>query len=229
MSLNLNIYKIIQSSYLLKLCPFLLVLIAANTLQVLAQPKSVFGAYKQCPFACRFVNINRDFTFEQLLDGDLFNNQRTKGKWRFIGENKIKVESAKPNGEPQVKEISENRNSFIVTVVDWAGAVIPSAEISGNSNGKSFKCLTAKDGSCEIPKSVQFDVAVANYRGTHKIKDTRADVFLVELTCDKLEPIIDEVWLIEGNRLFVSDENGVFDKEIWLEKISRKKARKLFP
>ena len=214
---------------LIKFVVLWLVLLAANTFQVLAQSQSIFGVFKQCPFACRFIKINRDFTFEQLLDGDLFNNERTKGTWKFVGDNKIKAQSPRPSGEPQVKETSENRNNFLVIVVDSSSAVISNAEVSGESKGKSFKCVTTEDGSCEIPKTEKFDVAFASYRGTHKVKDVSADVFLVELTYDKLEPIIDEVWLIENNRLFVADSNGVFDKEYGLEKISRKKAKKLFP
>ncbi|MCY7346384.1 MAG: hypothetical protein LH614_09225 [Pyrinomonadaceae bacterium] len=214
---------------LIKFVALWLFLLAANTFQVLAQSQNIFGVFKQCPFACRFIKINRDFTFEQLLDGDLFNHERTKGTWKFVGDNKIKAQSPRPSGEPQVKETSENRNNFLVIVADSAGAVVPSAEVSGESNGKSFKCVTTEDGSCEIPKAEKFDVAFASYRGTHKVKDASADVFLVQLTYDKLEPIIDEVWLIEKNRLFVANSDGTFDKEIWLGKVSRKKAKKLFP
>ncbi len=213
----------------LKFIALFLFLLAANTVQVLAQSQSIFGVYKQCPFACRFIKINRDFTFEQLLDGDLFNNERTKGTWRFVGENKIKAESPRLSGEPQVKETSENRNNFLVIVVDSAGAVLPSAEVSGESNGKSFKCVTTEDGSCEIPKTENFDVAFASYRGTYKVKDVSADIFRVELTYDKLEPIIDEVWLIKNNWLFVADSDGKFDRNDGLEKVSSKKAKKLFP
>jgi hypothetical protein len=213
----------------IKLIGLLLILFAANAPQVLAQSEAIYGVFKQCPFACRFIKINRDFTFEQLLDGDLFNNQRTKGTWKLIGKNKIKVEGAKTSGEPQVRETSENRNNFFITVVDPAGAVIPSAEISGEASGKSFKCVTTENGSCEIPKTEKFDITFAGYRGTHKVKDIRADIFLVVLMADQLEPILNEVWLIEGNRLFVADSNGNFDKELGLEKISPKKAKKLFP
>ena len=163
------------------------------------------------------------------MDGDLFNNERTKGTWRFIGENKIKAESPRPSGEPQVKETSENRDNFLVTIVDSAGAIIPSAEVSGESNGKKFKCVTTEEGSCEIPKAERFDVVFANYRGTYKVKNTSADVFLVELTYDKLEPIIDEVWLIKNNRLFVANSDGKFNGTDGLEKVSRKKVKKLFP
>ena len=206
-----------------------MVLLAVNGSQASAQSEAVFGVYKYCAFACRFLKINPDFTFEQLLDGDLFNNQRTEGKWQFAGANKIKAETARPSGEPKVKESTENRNSFLVIVVDSSSAVVSNAEISGEAKGEKFRCVTSQDGGCEIPKSNKFDVAFASYRGTHKVKDTNADVFTVELTYDKLEPIIDEVWLIENKRLYVADKNGEFRKDIWYEKVSRKRAKKLFP
>ncbi len=207
----------------------MLILFAANAPQVLAQSEAIYGVFKQCPFGCRFIKINRDFTFEQLLDGDLYNNQRTKGTWKLIGKNKIKAEGAKTSGEPQVKETSENRNNFFITVVDPAGAVIPNAKISGEASGKSFKCVTTEDGSCEIPKTEKFDIAFASYRGTHKVKDIRADVFRVLLMADQIEPTIDEVWLIENNRLFVADSDGSFDRNDGYEKLSQKRAKKLFP
>lgn len=218
-----------MKSKLLKSTALCLVLLATSATQILAQSNSIFGVYKQCPFGCRFIKINHDFTFEELLNGDLYNNKRSKGIWKFIGENKIKAEGAKPTGEPLVRETSENRNNFIVTVVDSSGVIVQSAEISGESNGKNFSCIITENESCEIPKTERFDVTFANYRGTHKIKNVSANVFLVELTVDKLEPIIDEVWLIENNRLFVADSDGTFNKEYGFEKVSRKMAKKLFP
>jgi len=118
---------------------------------------------------------------------------------------------------------------FSLFVVDFAGAVIPKAEISGESSDKNFRCVTSEDGSCEIPKCEKFDVVFASYHGTHNIQDTRANVFTVALTNDQLEPVIDEVWLIERNRLFVADSKGVFDQEIWPEKVSPKRTKKPFP
>jgi hypothetical protein len=44
-----------------------------------------------------------------------------------------------------------------------------------------------------------------------------------------MEPQIDEVWLIEGARLFVSDVNGQFDKKDFMKKLNAKKAKLLFP
>jgi hypothetical protein len=214
---------------LLKLLALFLVLLAVNGLQALAQSKSVFGVYKHCAFTCRFLKINPDFTFEQLLDGDLFNNQRTEGKWQFIGANKIKAETSRPSGEPNVKETTENRNNFLIIVVDSSGAVVSNAEISVETSGEKFRCITSQDGSCEIPKSDKFDVAFASYRGTHKVKDAHANVFTVELTYDKLEPIIDDVWLIENECLYVADKNGEFRKDTWYEKVSGKRAKKIFP
>ena len=213
---------------LLKLFAFFLLLVANGT-QVLSQSKNIYGTYLRCGFVCTAIKINLDFTFDHLLDGDLFNGKRTKGTWKFVGENKIKAESPKPSGAPNVKEVVSSRSNSLITVKDFVGAVIPKAEISGIANGQNFKCLTDENGVCEIPKTKEFEVAVLHYRGTYKISSPNANEFRVELSYEQMETtIIDDVWLVEGNRLY-QEANGTFDKDYFLEKVSRKKERKLFP
>ena len=204
-------------------------MLVANGTQVLSQSKNIYGAYLRCEFVCTAIKINPDFTFYHLLDGDLFNGKRTKGTWKFIGENKIKAESPKPSDAPQVKETVANRSIFSITVADFAGAVFPNVEVFGVADGQSFKCLTDENGACEIPKCKEFEIAVLRYRRIHKVSNPNATEFLVELTYEQMETtIIDDVWLIEGNRLY-KEINGTFDKDYYLEKVSRKKERKLFP
>jgi hypothetical protein len=213
---------------LLKLVALLIILLVANGSQVFSQSKNIYGAYLRCEFVCTAIKINPDFTFEHLLDGDLFNGKRTNGTWRFIGRNKIKAESPKPSGTPPVKEKITNRSNFLITVTDFTSAVVPTAEVSGVANGQNFKCLTDENGVCEIPKCKEFDVAFLRYRGTYKVNNSDATEFVVELTDEQMETtIIDDIWLIEGNRLY-KETDGTFDKDYYLEKVNRKKERKLF-
>ena len=214
---------------LLKLAALLIILLVANGTQVLSQSKNIYGAYLRCEFVCTAIKINPDFTFEHLLDGDLFNGKRTNGTWKFIGKNKIKAESPKPSGAARVKEAVADRSNFLIIVTDFTSAVVPTVEISGVANGQNFKCLTDEDGACEIPKCKEFNVTFLRYRGTHKISNSNANEFTVELSNEQMETtIIDDVWLIEGNRLFQEYE-GKFNRDYYLEKVSRKKERKLFP
>ncbi len=217
----------------LKSISVLLILFVFGGVQVLAQSKSLYGAYQDCPFACETIQINSDFTFVHRLNGDLFNDIRTKGTWQFVGKDKIRAISATANTEPQVAETETNRtNSFLVTLIDSVGALIPGAKVSGIANGVAFERETNSEGVAEIPKCEQFNVAFGgsrNYRGTYKIKNARANEFTVKLTnAQTLETRIDEVWQVENGCLYFAKEDGSLNRDYCLKKLSRKKERKIF-
>jgi len=86
-----------------KLFFLLLILVILGVERTSAQSSSIFGAYQFCLYDCISIKINRDFTFEQRYGGLL--NRQYKGQWKFIGTNKIKAESPKPTGKPQVEEL----------------------------------------------------------------------------------------------------------------------------
>lgn len=205
-----------------------LIILALCVPPCLAQSQKIFGAYLHCEFVCTALKINSDFTFEHLLDGDLFDNKRTKGTWRFIGKNQIRVESQKPSESLQVKEQATNRSNFLIIVTDFTGAVIPTAEVSSVVNGQYFKCATNENGECEIPKSKTFELTFLKYRGIHKVSNSNANKFRVELSYEQMDTIIDDIWLIEGNRLY-QKVNSTFNKDYFLEKVSQRRGRKLFP
>ncbi len=196
-----------------------------------AQSPSIYGAYQDCPFHCGTIKINPDFTFEYRLNGDLYNDERYKGTWKFIGRNKIKATSPEDHSPPQVTEKITNRaDGFLISVIDSAaGAIIQGAEISGVANGSAFKVVINDDGVARIPKCQQFEVAFRSYRGVHKVVNPKADEFLVMLTVEQISHwAIDQTWLIEGNRLYVALEDSSFDRRFYLEKLSPAKARKIF-
>lgn len=194
-----------------------------------SQSSSIFGVYGQCWFACRYLKINPDFTFEQLLAGDLFNGERKRGVWKLIGKNKISAQTPRPDQELNVKETATVRTSFIIRVVDQHDALVPSATVFVSSDANTPICTTSDDGSCEIPKTGTFEIRFNKFRGVYKVKNASSDTFVVTLTDEQMELPIDEVWLIEGDRLYVSDLDGRIDKSEYMGKVSSKKARSLFP
>jgi hypothetical protein len=198
--------------------------------QSYAQSPSIYGAYQTCPFHCETIKINSDFTFEYRVNGDLFNDERYKGTWKFVGRNKIRATSPEDHSNLQVIEkISNRANDFLITVVDPRGAIVQGAEISGIANGSTFKIMTNDEGVAYIPQCQQFEITFSGYRGVHKVMNQKADEFFVTLTFKQIASrVIDQTWLIEGNRLYVAAPDGSFDKQFWFDKLSEKKARKIF-
>jgi hypothetical protein len=194
-----------------------------------AQSRSIYGAYQDCPFNCRTININPDHTFEYVLGGDLYNSERIKGKWSFIGKDRIKATSPEDYSPPHVTEKFANRgSSFVLMVSDPAEAAVKGAVISGVANGSTFKVTTDDEGVALIPKVNQFEIAFNGYRGVHRVSNTEADEFLVTLTFEQMANwAIDQVWLIEGPRLYVALPDGNFDRRFWLGKLSGARERKV--
>lgn len=210
--------------------PAALILLFTCVAQSSAQSSSIYGAYQDCPFYCRTIRINRDYTFEYVSDGDLFNDERIKGTWKFIGRNKLKATSPEDRSPPQVTEKVTNRqNGFLVIVLDQAASLAQGVVVSGVAKGSAFRVTTNHEGVALIPKSEQFEITFNGYRGIHKVVNSKADEFLVTLTFKQMENVvIDEVWLVEGNRFYIAEQDGTFDKRSWLTKLSRKVERKIF-
>ena len=84
-----------------------------------AQQPTIFGVYQDCPFHCRTIKINPDHTFEYRLNGDLYNDERYKGRWEFISRNKIKATRSPDRSPLQVKEKpGKNADYFSVVVIE---------------------------------------------------------------------------------------------------------------
>jgi hypothetical protein len=39
---------------------------------------------------------------------------------------------------------------------------------------------------------------------------------------------INEIWLVDGNRLYIAADDGTFDRTRWLDRLSNEQARKVF-
>lgn len=193
------------------------------------QTKAIIGAYQSCEMACQTIQIRSDHTFERVLDGDLFNDERTIGKWVYLGRNRIKATGPKPGGPPKVEENSGSGDSFQVVVTDFVRAVLPQVEIAGKAEGKPFCCVTNDDGFCEIPKSESFTVTRQHYSATYTVRNPLSRVFYVELSNDQMpNGVIDDVWVIKQGALFW-ERDGKVDKDYSLRKIGKKKEMNLFP
>jgi len=196
----------------------------------LARSQSIYGAYQDCPFHCRTIKINADRTFEYRLNGDLYNDQRYEGTWRFVGRNKIKATSPVDHSPLRVSERLGNQpNYYTLLVVAPNGAVVSGVTISGIANHKRFIVATNEDGTAQIPICRRFRISFRDYWGKHAIRNLSARQFIIELSVEQMtNDAIDETWLIEDRRLYVAGRDGSFDKGHWLDKLSNEEARKIF-
>lgn len=206
-----------------------MILTVFGTIAGHGQSKPLAGAYQSCEMACQTIQIRSDHSFERVLDGDLFNDEHTVGKWISLGGNRIRAIGPKPTGQPKVEETTTARNNFQVTVTDYVGAVLPQVELAGIVDGKTFRCLTNEDGSCEIPICKSFTVIRQHYTGTYIVNNLSSRTFRVELSYEQMpNSIIDDVWVISRGTLHW-ERDGKIDKDYELRKISRKKELKIFP
>ena len=197
---------------------------------VLAKQSTIYGAYQDCPFHCRTIRINRDYTFEYRLNGDLYNDERHKGTWKFIGRNKIRATSPPDRSPLQVTEkASKNADYFSVLAIDPNWVALQGVVDFGEANGRRFSVTTNDSGAARIPKCRQFELLFKDYRGNHRVLDSSAREFVVMLTVDQLANwVINDTWLIEGDRLYIAAEDGIFDRAYWLDKLSNEASRKIF-
>ncbi len=194
---------------------------------IATQQPGIYGAYRDCPFHCRTIKINPNHTFEYRLNGDVYNDEHYKGTWKFVGRNKLKANSAVDRTPLKVIEKpGVGVDSYSVLVLDPNGAIVSGAVISGRTGRRSFSVTTNDTGPIQIPKCREFKLVLNHYRGRHRILNLRARQFMVMLYIDQIvNRAIDETWLIEGNRLYVAADDGTFDKNYWLEKLSGPRNR----
>lgn len=209
---------------------FFIIFVLILPIPILGQfdSKNIAGAYQFCPFHCETIKLNEDFTFDYLLDGDLFNNQRTKGIWKFISENKIHLKS--PEGKLNLK-VNEHkisgRDKISVQVLDQNGAVFSGLTIKFKFLGKERKCVTDETGFCEIPKVEKFEVKWMFSSGEYRIKNSETNDLEI-IIAPTSEPFIDDLFLIKDKELYrILDGKEV--SEFGFKKLSDKITKKLFP
>jgi len=208
----------------------LVVAFSFSTLARVGPPRSIYGVYQTCPFHCRTIKINSNHTFEYRLNGDLYHDERYKGTWVFVGRNKLRATS--PIERSPLKVIEKPRpdaGDYSVLVLDPNVGVVPGAVISGRGNQGPFAVKTDQTGIVHIPRCREFKLTLNHYTGTHRIRNSSAREFVVQLNGDQIvNRAIDETWLVESGRLYVAGQDGTFDKNYWSDRLSNKEAFKIF-
>ena len=207
-----------------------LFLILIFTCSIYSQINSseIAGAYQWCPFPCETYKINTDFTFDYLLDGDLFNNERAKGTWQLIGENKIHLKTPERKIVHKVTEESgEKTDSIVIQVKDTAGALFPGITIKTTNKGKEYQLITDETGLVDIPKSNKFEIGYFRFSEVYEIKDSKTTRLSIEIN-PFIEPFVDDVFLLKKDALCKIFENGEISENCY-QKLNKKTAKKLFP
>lgn len=191
-------------------------------------PQKIAGAYQWCPFPCETIKLNQDFTFDYLLDGDLFNNERTKGTWKFVGENKIYLKSPERKLVYKIiEEQNENADKILIQVIDFNGAVFPGIPIKIKSQEREKQFVTNENGTCEIPNTDEITFDWMRFSESYKIENPKTNKLTVEIE-STTEPSVDDNFIFKDGQLFkVFEDNTI--SENGYKKLSKKKASKLFP
>jgi hypothetical protein len=211
-----------------KLIPLLLLIL--GSISAYGQDENIFGAYQFCSMACRTIQIKRDHTFTEHLDGDLYNDQRYSGTWSWLGKNQIHAIIPQNTTTPKVAENSDpETKGLLIRVLDESGATLPNAEIRNveSSTGRFFK--TGIDGVVHINRCDEFEIRFLDYHGRYRILKKENNVFTITLTSSQVDSgALDEIWQIEKGRLYFLKNDGKVNKEFWLEKINKSEERKIF-
>ena len=207
-----------------------LLLVAILAVQSAGPPASIYGAYRDCPYVCRTIQIRPDGTFVYRLDGDLSNGESVQGAWTWLGEGRLQATSPEDTTPPTVAETSDPQEAgFRVTVVDEHGALVRGAEITPLAPERGALVATDEAGGAEIPRCAEFEVKFQGYRGRYSPRDPTANRFEVTLSNEQLGAwTVDDLWLVRDGMLYVAADDGTFDMELGLRKLSRKQERKIF-
>jgi len=188
--------------------------------------RTVFGAYQLCQFACLTIQIKPDHTFVYRRDGDLFNDERSRGIWSYMADNQLRgIIAPKP---PEVHESTNTEEDrFHVKVVDEAGATLQGALVSPSGASQELTSRTNYDGVAMIPRCDEFEV---KFSGFHDVRyrpaDSRSNEFTVTIPASSLT--IDETWLMRGSRLYTAKADGSVDKHTYLRRLSLADEKKIF-
>jgi len=207
----------------------LIVLVAISFTNAFSQhdPSKIAGAYQWCPFPCGTFKINSDFTFNYNVNGDLFNNETTEGRWSFVGKDRIHLRSIDGNLISKASEESiKPKNGISVLVTDLAGGIFAGIVIRIFEDGKPRQYITNEDGVCEIPKTRSIEVEFTTYKETYQFKNL--DVSSLHITIGHLAPTVDDTFVVKKNELCKIDE-GDKTFENCFAKISQKRTRRIFP
>lgn len=205
---------------------FLLIFFAENIFGQNLVSK-VAGTYQWCPFECETIKINPDFTFDYLIDGDLFSNERTSGVWQFTGENKIHLKSPPAKLINNVVEKqTANSDRILIQAVDGAGGIFSGIKIKAIYTTGEKDFITDENGICEIPKTDEIEVDWTRLSEKYRIKDRSTNELNIEFLT-YFPPYLDDSFVFNENFLFKFVDNEISD--LGFKRLKRKVSDKLFP
>lgn len=190
-----------------------------------ANVSKIVGAYQRCPFHCETFKLNADYTFDSILDGDLFNDIRAKGTWKFIDKDKIHLKTEEKLLEVKVEEKSgEQSDKIKIRTIDDNGAIYPYIKIQANK--KEF--VTDENGFVEIPKTDEITISYQHLKNSYQIKSKNISELEIEVYIDSsVYAYTDSVFIIRKNEICLIAEDS---KELHCyKKLKKSSKRKLFP
>jgi len=205
---------------------FVLIVLGVASTAFSQSAKQVAGAYQNCLSHCETYNIKADLKFDYLLDGDLYNNERTAGTWEFVGPNKIHLKSPKKKLIRKVEERSKKKSDSIrVTVFDPEGFPFSSTVylFLPDENGTAYR---SENSQIVIPRTSEFTISAERSSESYKIENAEADEIDIEIEA-WLPPVIDETFTIEKGKICLLTDDG--QRGYCLRKISSKRTEELFP
>lgn len=190
--------------------------------------KKLVGAYQYCSFPCETIRLNEDFTFDYLLDGDLFNNERTKGIWKFIGKDKIYLKS--PERSLVYRTLEKQTKDFdkiLIQATDMQGAALPGIIVKVNFQGQEKQFVTDENGNSEIPKVNSVEIVWTRFSEKYVLKDSHTNELNIEVDITN-EPFVDDTFILKNNQLYkVFEDNSI--SENGYEKLNKRRIARLFP
>lgn len=209
---------------------FIVILCSLFCTFLLGQNKvsDVVGVYQFCPYECESIKINADFTFNYFIEGHIGSARRTKGTWKFIDKNKISLENPKLELIKEVKEIKgDSDETILVTVRDFTGALFPGITVSFFNQDKKYMFQTGEDGSASIFRTSEIEISYLQSTGKYKLKNKNVKELDISIEPTN-EPWIDSNFkLIKGQICRFVNADKIAD--FCHKKISKKKAKKIFP
>ena len=126
--------------FVLLLCCFTLVNVGKGQNSL---PTNFAGVYQWCLVRCETIKINNDFTFEFLFEKKDLYRGILSGKWKIVGQNKIKLEA---KDEERIKqfEILEKESQITIdpaypTEIDCE-FIFKKNKLCGLFNGEIYSC-----------------------------------------------------------------------------------------
>lgn len=187
----------------------------------------IVGIYQYCDFPCRTIKLNADFTFDTLLSGDLFNNLRAKGIWKFAGKNKIYLKTFENAMKLGISEIVGTKNGKLkIEFIDLQGGLLPTVKVLSNKNNSEIICISDENGLCEIPKTEQIIISFGGQNHEYQLKNSEISELqiIIDIT-DNAQ--IEGTFVFKKNSLCEFETNG--ETTICYGKLKKSFEGKLFP